>query len=278
MLLTQAARYFDRLPMVDSYSPGSTLFKCQFDQYDDSKQDGSTVERRIMSVAPGTTIPTRRAIRGGGLDWIVGDLSPDFFKSTAIRHKYILHRSEGLSDICTPAQLLANTVGFSAHTSRTWVKGNNETDESSGVFNVYNLYFAAGEPVTRLHIVKVGSSYYLVRETYGVTAGFHVAVCDELEPPVTETVLYGSRTYDPVAETYTGATPSIKVLRVRWQSKFDYLSRGTEKFMSGDDVVVALQSAITPKPGDKIPLSDGDRAVLSAYAQGGCWYIHARPM
>jgi hypothetical protein len=49
MRLSTAARFFDRTLFKDAFVP-TTTFRGQFDLYDDSKRDGVTVARRVLSV------------------------------------------------------------------------------------------------------------------------------------------------------------------------------------------------------------------------------------
>ena len=60
MKLTQVSRYFDRTPVLDPET-GDELFRAQLSNYDGSKRDAFTAYRRIMSVAPDTDIPLKRA-------------------------------------------------------------------------------------------------------------------------------------------------------------------------------------------------------------------------
>ena len=72
MRLADAASYFDRVVCADAFTPFEE-FKGQFDLFDDSKRDGVTVDRRVLSCSSAVTVPTRRVVLAMGEYWIVGD-------------------------------------------------------------------------------------------------------------------------------------------------------------------------------------------------------------
>jgi hypothetical protein len=274
MKLKAAAKRFDKLPCADAYS-SAALFKGQFNLYDDSVRDGMTVERRVLSVDPSITIPARRAIRADGFNWLIGDCSPDYYNAEAIRHKYPVHLAEGLATLKTIANVLAGAAGTTAYTGTFFNKGSKEIEVSSGVFDVLTAYFAKGEPVAERTMISLGGRWLLVRDIYNVSSGFLAAVVDELPEPVVESATFATRTYNPISDAYTQSTTAVTVVRVRWQSTFEYLSKASETYERGD-VQCMIPKTVTPKIEDKVTLSDGTWRVVSVLDESTHWSAHLR--
>ena len=275
MRLAAAAGYFDKQVLTDAY--GSATILGQFDLFDDSKRDGTTGRRRVLSVAPDVAMPARNALSIDGMTWIVGTGNPDYFKADPIRRKYVLHEADGLASVQTFAQLLAATAGTSAYVALEWVKAAKEIDESSDLTDVLTAVFARSESIPNPGVVTLGGETYLLREPHQSAAGFQVVLADEIKAPVTETGSFTSKTYNPVTDAVTGTPASVKFLRMRWQSHFKYLSSRTLTYQPGDDALICLKSAATPKANDSIVLSDGTWQVITVQSEdASCWNIHAR--
>lgn len=274
MRLAAAASYFDDQILTDAY--GTATIRGQFDLFDDSKRDGVSTRRRILSVAPDTVIPARRALRFDGYVWLVGSGNPDYFGASAIRRKYVLHEADGLAQIRTLAEFLSGVAGLSAYAALEWVKAIKEIDESSELTDMMSVVLASTESPPGLGILTLSGKHYLLREPHESSAGFMAVLVEEVKEPAIEVGSFTGRTYEPVSDTWTGASAPVSFLRLRWQSHFRYLSQRTPTYQAGDDVLVCLQSAATPKANDRITLSDGAWQVISARPEGGCWSLHAR--
>jgi hypothetical protein len=277
MKLSTAAAAFDDLVCVDGYA-GTGSFKAQMDLYDDSKRDGYSVVRRILATTPSVSMPARKVVDVKGDKWIVGQVAKDYFRDTAIRHKHLIHKANGLAESYTIAGILATTPAATStfYAAEAWIKGAREIDESSDVTDVLTMYFSTSESVLTRTIFKLGGNLHLVRNVHGTSSGFNAADVDILDAPNLETVSFATKIYNPVTATYTTTTTSAKVLRIRWQSKFNYFSLSSQTYETGDDVVMVLKTALTPKTGDTIPLSDGVRVVRAVTSDGDCWHLHVR--
>ncbi len=273
MKLSAAASFFDNQSFKDA-TTGAHAFYGQLDVYSDSQREGITSVRRIVSVQPGTVVP--KAVTLGSDAWVVSsNPSHDYFRDAAIRTKYIIHRADGLASIKTILQELTTTSGSTAYGAALWLKGSKEVDESSDVDNAFTIYFPAATTLQPKSLISLLGRWYIVRYAYMTATGFAAAVADQLDAPNFETASYAKRIYDPVTDTHTSASVSTKVLRLRWQSKFEYLSLASETYAAGDDVVMVLASAVpTPTTGDLITLSDGVRKVKGIQADGSLWHLH----
>ena len=85
--LFDVASHFDDVACVDSYT-GAALFNAQFSSFIESSPDGSTTQKRTLSLAPTLTIPARRCISFQGEHWIVGDGNVDMIYNTPTRRAY----------------------------------------------------------------------------------------------------------------------------------------------------------------------------------------------
>lgn len=272
MKLKNVAKYFNDTRCYDSYS-GVHLFDGQFNVYSEGVRDGITVQRRVLELEPGTPIPARRSVEFGGDHWLIGGRNFDMFKGELIREKYVLHRAEDLAQIHTVQTLLLNQTPHEAYGAQVWVKTAKQIEIDSEEFDILNIYFAQGEPVNPHHLVVIGGRTHLVKETYPATAGHLAAISERIDDPVVDTAKTEGK-YDMVTEEY-GVGSTFKVVRLRWQSDFKYMSQMTPKFERGDMQLATLTTNVV-NAGSKIKLSDGDWYVIGTQDRDGARYIHVR--
>lgn len=275
MRLIKAASHFDKLSVLDAYT-NAALFKAQFSIYDDSKRDGLTVQRRVLSVAPSVTIPARRAVKIDGIPWIIGDDSPDYYGDTSIRKGYVIHRPDELATFKTIPQFLAASAGSTAYASKLWVKTGKELEISATAIDQMNIYAAVGEPLNVGTLAYLGGVWAYIHSVYVSAAGFLTATANELDEPVAVTATIGTRTYVPATDTYTTVTTTAAGLRIRWQEAFKYLSKSSVTYERGDIQLMLLTAAGTPTPKDLITLTDGVWKVMSVTNEGAFWSLHLR--
>lgn len=289
MKLTNVAKYFNKTSFTDAYQP-ATSFLGRLMPFDDATRDSLSTERRILAVQPGTVIPARRAIKHGDRAWLVGDLAVDIHGDVELRNKYILHQATELSSLYTFEDALANVVTKSLWANRLWVKGTKETDESSGVFDYYAVYFSRDEDIRHPNhangtffdgrenhvLVVIEGRWHLVRTTYITAGGFLAAVVDELPDPVVTDVTYTTRTYDPVPDTYTETNLVKKAVYLRWQSNFIYLNRYSKTFETGDCVIKMLKTDVTAKSGDLVDVRGRKYKIVEVLDEAPVWHIHLR--
>lgn len=279
MKLSAASNYFNKTVCRDAYG-GRAEVLAQLEPYDDSRRDGYSVERRILSTAPDAQLPPRRVLSIDGEAWIVGQGARDFFKNEVLRIKYLLHRAEGAIGRCFDFPTLLADIPApigEMYAAISWVKGLREED-SADVTDQMMIYCAESEGslLASSTVMSFGQNLFLIRNTHQISSGFLVCEADSLDAPNVETASFGSRVYDPVSATYTVTAASIKVLRIRWRSRFVYLSQASAKFDSGDDIVIMRSVDGSPKTGDTLTLSDGDRVVVSAQTMGAYMQLHVR--
>jgi hypothetical protein len=276
--LAQAASYFDLTVCTDAYSPFSAFYG-QMDVFDDSKRDGVTVDRRVLSVAPTVVIPARRVVTIANEQWIVGVGQADHFQGAKIRDKYVLHKSDGAVAIGTPAQHLkgGTTSSYGAH---LWVKDSKEMEVSSTLRSFLNIYLSTTEAPLPGHIISLLGRYNLVRNVFLSAAGFQVAECNQLASDTLQAATYTARTgYNQATDAFTEGTPkSLNLFKARFQDDYEYASKAADKMEPGDmRVLIAAADVATPAANDKVTIAGVVWKVITPEAEGATtWNLHLR--
>jgi hypothetical protein len=273
LTLADASRYFDRTPILDPYT-GALLFYAQIDPYQDAVRDSATAYRRIMSLAPGISMPASRLVKILGSVWIVGDSEIDGM-SKAHREKFVLHPAPTLLGVRT---LNGHVVGGAFTTSwgdMVWLKDAKEESSSSRTNPMYTAYLPTSATLNEYNVITVGTTGYLVGPPHDMASGTLSATCSKLEYGVADATL-ATRVYDPVLGKYTSSVDTtVKCLRVRWQSLYLYGSQGDTKYQEGDcSLVFPTGTPLATK--DRVTLDAQVWSVLAVETLGGAVVAHAR--
>lgn len=276
MNLHNAAKRFDKTVCADAYNLEST-FLGQLDLFDDSKRDGATVDRRILSVAADVVIPSRRTITVEGSTWLVGQKNTDSFRGSPIRHKYILHECEQIGLLRTPKQFLT-VGGLSLYASTLWVKDNKEADTSSGLYSFVNAYFAKGEAVEVGQLLTLGTETYRIRNVYSSAAGLQIAEANTLSKPSIITITYTAKTdiYNAATDTYTSVVTTFNTIFERFQDSYMFESEAAPKYQEGDKLLTVEKSNVTAGASDKVLINGQNWIVVSVQDAGDCWELQVR--
>lgn len=276
MKLSRVASYFHKAVCRDAYDPFAFTFKGQLALFDDSKREGVSVERRILEVAPDIAVPARNAIFFDGQYWIVGQGQTDNWNGAIIRRKYNIQTAEGLANVQSFYQLLTGG-GTTMYADRVWQKGAKEVETSSNVFNVYEIYVGLNETsLKEKSLVSLAGRFYLARAVHTTPSGFLAATADELPEPVLEVIQYASNQYDPISDEMVSTVTPVKVIRIRWQAEFNYLTQASTKYQHGDMHGVVAKESANPKAGDILPMADAAWRVVSVTSEGQTWGLHLR--
>jgi len=277
MDLAAAASYFDKMLCVDAFVP-ATEFYGPLDVFDDSRRDGATVLRRLLSVADGTVIPARRVLTIAGEQWIVGTHEVDTFRGAVIRDKHILHRAHGAATIRTLQQVLT-TGGVATYGSKLWVKDSKEVENSSSLTGFFNIYLPSTETAGLGYVIELLGRQHVVRNTFISAAGFLVAESNELEATALQNATFTPRAFSPATDTLTSGTPvALKALRLRFHDDYEYASASAPKMAPGD-IRAFIGKALTaapPKSNDLLALTDGTWLIISVTDEGTAWGLHLR--
>lgn len=259
---------------TDAY--GSATFYCQFEPLSYSKVDGVAVRKRLISAAPSVTIPARGAISLDGQIYLVGIGAPDYWKGACIRKNYVLQGADALANLNTIAAELAGTAATSAYAALVFAKYLPDSVDSSKYPPQYQIFTAGSESAPAESLIQLNSIWYLVKDSYVSTSGLRIALANVIQGTVFETITASNKTYVPTTDSYTSVTHSVKLLRLRWQEHFTYLSKAQISYDRGDEQIFILKSAMTVLAGDTLALSDGTWRILDVQDEGLCWGCHAR--
>lgn len=283
MRFPNVANYFDRTPIRDAYSRIS-LGHGQLDLFDDSKRDGVTVLRRVLSTKSSWNAPLRGVVDLAGAIWMVGNAYPDQFYGAIVRKRYILHRSEGLCQFLTGNELLtAGAVGIRAHASKVWVKDTKDISTTSEQQSQYVVYAPMSEALSQgLYVRFPDGTLLLARNCFPTAAGFRALECSELEPTALTTIqmVVQRATYDPVTETYAAVAPApIPAVVTRFLDDYEFRNEKMSDAFVGDlRVRVRAVDAPQVRAGDTIALNAVQFNVLSVDTRAdNTLSLHVRP-
>lgn len=272
MTLADAASFFDRTPVLNP-DTDAQLFLGQIDPYDDSRRDSLGAYRRIMSVAPGTTVPV--AVKALGVTYLIGNKEVDGLE---VRHrdKYVLQQASAKASIHRLAGYLSSTVSSQAWAAASWDKDGKEQEISDAALQVHELFVPLAADVRTHDIITLSGRTYIVHAARPGAVGLQMVSCYLLEHALAAATI-NARVYDPVAGAYTGGgltTPNC--LRVRWQFLFRYDSQEDVRFAAGDAAFV-LPAATSVTTADRFALAGANWKILSVDAIDGGIVVHGRP-
>jgi hypothetical protein len=283
MDLATVASFFDRTPCRDAYAPTVAPIYGQLNLYDDSARDGTTVVRRVLSLAEGVALPARRALSIHNDVFIAGGVHKDSFDGDVIRNKYVLHRADGLATVKTADQALRALAGATLYAARLWVKDLKELEISSRLASFYTLYVAPTEAIALGSYVQLSSRWHIARNSFLGASGMGVVEVDELPADALTTATYSKRSgqvYDPTTGlTAAASTAAVALLYHRWQDDYVYARMSAMKFEAGDIVAnVSKTQVAAAVTGDTFVLNATTYRVMAVRDDGaGAWILHSRP-
>lgn len=258
MRLKDVARRFDRTQCLDGYS-GAAAFKAQILPYDEVRRDAVTFERRVFSVDPSVTIPARRVVTAMGEKWILGVFSKDQFLGSDIRSSYVGQRADSLATLTSIGKLVNGQAGTDAWAGRSWVKNPAFSEQSSDLSTQYDVYMSNTESTPEGVLINYLGEWLVTRVSHLTEAGFNRVTAETLgtSPLGVGAVTFGA--WNPVTDSFVGTTSSIPVLKIRWQSLFEYSQASAPAFEAGDQQL-AFSSLLVDKPlGATVILADGTK-------------------
>ena len=274
MKLKSVSKFFDKTKAVDAYNTRYS-FKCQVEPLDMYRTEGTRIKIRNMSTAPGVVIPARRVIKIDDQAYIVSDSSLDHWSGEAIRSRYVLQGADHVVEIRTIAQVLEDVPGIQAYASIDFSKYGTDERDSSEYHPQYHIYFGK-ESVEEDSVVQVTDNRsYLVKNSYLTPAGIVDALANELDNPVVQATVSTGRNYNPVTDSYTATTATVRAIRVRWQEYFQYLTQGSTKYERGDAQLFVMPT-VQAKAGDTVSIGSEDFKVLSHLDRVGYRSLHIR--
>lgn len=273
MTLADAASYFDRTPVLNPDND-AVLFYGQVDPYDDSKRDAGAAYRRILSVAPGTSVPGAVCVLGQV--WLVGNKETDGLE-VAHRDKYVLQQAAVKVNISRLSDFLAGVATSTAWSAIEWLKDSKELEVSSDVATMYTVIVPPGTDLREHDVVWYTGRALLVQEPRTPPSDYLMATALNLQQVAPAAATVQTRTFDPAAGAFTlGASTAVQTLQVRWQSLYRYGSQADARFRAGD-VTLVMPPAASVSTSDLITLGSETWRVLTVETLSQALVVHGRP-
>ena len=277
MKLKNASRYFDTCPVYDGYS-GSLLFKVQASTFMEAASEGSVSVRRTISFDPSISLPSHSVITLLSESYVLGEVNSDEWSGSAIRKTCWTRKVSDYFKVNTPNELLLASAGYSVYGQKRQVKDTNLL-ESSRMETFWDVSLSASLNLDAGSILKSGTTYYRVRNTYLDTDGFLTCTADQLHyDPISVSADTG-KTYDPITDTYIGTSSSVQSLPMDYKICFNKQTQADFAVEPGD-VCFLLPGSLTPSTGLRLTVSSGELAgnwsALNVTKELDAWNVHAR--
>ena len=291
MKLSDAAKYFDDIPVVAPYTGLTLPFKVQCSTFEETDPDGSVSRNRTMSIAPGITLPARRVGKLFSEIWLMGETSQDGIFGRAIRQTVPLRRATDLFQIATPAEILAGTVASPANTAygrQDYLKSTVDGAVSAMYYPFYNMFFTSTESAVsaRMWLKTSTNKFFRCRSTYPTKDGMVCAESDQLDSTGLTTAVFDGSTYDPITDTYnTVVNPAVPAYVIFPHQMFWKKDRPEPSYTQGDLTVLVRKADVTPVLGQTLTLAvppagwaDGPLKVeiVSIATELDAWNLHVR--
>lgn len=278
MRVSNAAIYFDRELVSDAYT-GIPLFRGQVKNFNDASSTGATLRRRVLSLAPSFSVPTRRCVQIGPLKWLAGIGLIDTFQGVEVRNTYNLRVASNLFEVLTPAAACnsAATVN-SAYGYEEFFKSSQDSQVSSDYETFWNVFFAPGEPIQEGTFLRVGPRLLRVRQVYVNAEKLKVAQSDELGTDAAQALVFSNLgIYDPITDTYPSTTQVVQGLQMDMLKFYRWRLQAEADKQPGDRSVFAPLT-VTPKVGSVFTMAARSWRVVSLQQEQDAWAMHARPI
>lgn len=273
--IADVAKHYNDIPVTDGYS-GAALFNAQLLPLSQVGSGGAILEHRVITVAPGTSIPSRRVVVALGEMVLIGSGVTEGIYGSALRVEYWTRRITDSFTKFTPGAAALAGSGTAFYGQKNYFK-NTSAQSSSELDSYWNVYANPGEALADGQILTVGSTYYRVRTTHADLAGYTIAECDELDSGARVSVAFNTTgTYDPVTDTYAGGTTTVYGILMDRYKWYDLLTPSDKPTLDGDMTLVVATSSITPVIGKTVTIASRVWQILNVTAVSDAWEIHLR--
>lgn len=279
MRLRDVSRFFDNEQIYDGYTL-RPIFKGQLGEFNDASSVGSTLRRRVLSIAPHLEVPTRRCVKVGTQSWLAGVSITDSFQGVNVRKTYNLRKATSLFELLTPAQACSATPGSStAYAYEEYFKDTSNAQSDSEYSTFWNVFFAPGESVAQGKFLRVGSRLLRVRQAYVSPEDLRVAQSDELDADVVQSAVFtGTGAYNPITDTLSSGTTAAQVLQIEASKFYRWRQWAEADLRPGDRSVFVPTATVTPKVASQFTMLGKNWKVVSLQPESDAWALHARPV
>lgn len=270
------ASHFDDIPVTDGYS-GAALFNAQFNPLSQVGSGGAILEHRVINIAPGLSIPSRRVIVALGEMSLVGSGIVEGIYGVAIRQEFWMRKITDSFTKLTPGAAALDSAGTAFYGQKTYFRATNSAQTSSEYDPLWNIYCNPGEGIAEGQFLKVGSLYYRVRNAYLDLAGYTVAESDELDSGARVSVTFNTTgAYNPVTDTYASGTTTVYGILMDRYKWYDLLTPSDKPTLAGDMTLVVATSSVTPVVGKTVTIASRAWQILNVTANSDGWELHLR--
>ena len=273
--LFDVARHYDDTKVYDAYL-GDFLFNGQFSTFSESSPEGSTSRKRILSLDPALTIPTRRAISLLGEAWLVAQGLVDGFNNVAIRRTFWLKLITDTCAMLSPAAACLGSAGVDVKVFREEYKYTVNTGTDSQYDPFWSLSVAPVEGATRGTFFRIGSTLLRARMVALAKEGLHQVLCDQLDDGARTTAVFLTGTYNPITDSVSVGTTSASAIIFDAYQYYNYATAADDRLHSGDKTMFVPVASVTPKVGMVIQALGRDWTVLTQQIEVDCWALHLR--
>lgn len=270
MTLGQAAKVFNKTLFTDLL--GANHFYGQMLPFADNTRSGSTSRRRILEVAPATTVPETIIDTTDLTKYITAFRSSDSYRGSTIRDKYPIVPADGTYTLNTIKGLLSETTGTVTIGAVNYNRREPVTDSSTNLGG-FLAVLPISVPATAGEVLYHNGVYYRVMESsYLDPIGLLVFEVVRVQDAVQTLSVTTGRTYDPISETYTGGSTTSGLCLVEDREKsFDLLRQDSSKDLAGDMSIFTLQAC---EVGDII----GEYQIISKRTEDTVNFLHCRAL
>lgn len=275
MKFSSVSKVFDTIETFDAYS-GRYLFKSQPGSFETSNPEGSVARRRVLSVAPGLTMPARRVIRLLNELWIVGAGSSDGMFGRNVRDSYWMRKATDFATVRTPGQAALNAGGFTAYCMREYLKDTVDASTTADYYAQYETHFAISELVTSGGYIVTPTKLFRVRAARDDVAGFLMASTDDVGLEALVTATFTTSSYTPSTDTNTTISTAVPALLINRARLFRLETQSDARYLAGDHTLLVAKSSITPEPGQEITVDSRKWRIEQVTTEQDAWSLHIR--
>lgn len=277
MRLHDVANWANKVPLYDAYT--NALFaKGQLV----IAKTGSTAmshDDRALSVAPGTVMPTRQAIKIFNDYWVVGDSNTDAYKGTPIRDNYHLERSKGLMHLLTPGEACLGSSGTTFHANLEFSQ-NMLTPMSDSEYDIFwNVIHSPAEAIVIGSFLRdAAGRVYRVRTDYRDQGGFQFAESYQMGPDAAQSVTFTANggVIDPVTDAVPTISITTTALQTGLNTFYRFRTQAEGNQVAGDLTVFVAASAVTPIVGALFTMNSLKYRVITVVPEVDAWALRAR--
>lgn len=273
MDLFDAASYFDDVEVTEVGTTNTWLG--QLDLFDDSKRDGLSPVRRILSTSPEIPSLVGKVVTTQNKTYIVGLSNEDQWLGDVIRTKYVLQQAQPY----LAGSILQFLQGADpmVYLGRVWVKDQEDEKENSNPNSQYQFIHAKnGSP--NIELIFDGVSYYFTIGKRMNTTEMIGVFTEEVGENAQRTVEAFKRTYDLVTDKHTPVTLGLKsAIRVRYKLHYSHISAAFKKWEEGDQIYFLERSLVPTLDVDDTILDGQTRyRIIGKSLEGGVIALHVR--